>query len=320
MSSLIRDADPDPGRAVGIPLTAENLAARPSILASLRRATSLIRFRESLLLQGAPLLGAAFAIGHVSPEKLERLGIFFAASIVLTAHVFLMNDWAGMAGDLRDPHRTDRARAMVGLRQRAVADLGIVFLLLSLLLFGLLDERTLLIALGIAILSALYSLPQPSGKGVPLLSSAVHLTGGILHFLLGYSLFSRIDARGLSISVFFGLTLTAGHWNHESRDRDADLLNGIRTNAVAFGRNRIFLASAGLFAVAYAYLIVLAQQGLVPRPIRFAGFLYPLQLCASWATLRAGLSFSSIRRLQIWYRALFAVIGLGMLAAVALGL
>ena len=117
----------------------------------------------------------------------------------------------------------------------------------------------------------------------------------------------------------FGLTITAGHWNHEARDLHADLLNGIRTNAVAFGRKKVFLASAALFAVAYAYLTVLAERGLVPRPLRFVGLLYPLQFCASWATLRSGLCFRSIRRLQIWYRALFAVIGLGMLAALFFG-
>jgi 1,4-dihydroxy-2-naphthoate octaprenyltransferase len=121
------------------------------------------------------------------------------------------------------------------------------------------------------------------------------------------------------VAFFFGLTLTAGHWSHEARDLDADLLNGIRTNAVAFGRKRVFLASATLFAVAYAYLTVLAERGLVPRPLRFVGLLYPLQFYASWATLRSGLCFQSIRQLQIWYRAIFAVIGLGMLVALSLG-
>ena len=315
MSSLVRDPDPDSGRGVAIPLIERKLATRRPILGSLRSATSFIRYREGLLMQGAPLLGAAFAIGRLTPDKVAALGVLAVASFLLIVHVFLMNDWAGMAGDLRDPHRTARALATDSLGRRAVADLGIVVLLVSLLLFALLEARTLLIALAIAFLSALYSMPRPSGKGIPLLSSAVHLSGGILHFLLGYSLFSPIDPRGLSIAVFFGLTITAGHWNHEARDLDADLLNGIRTNAVAFGREKAFLASAALFAVAYAYLTVLAGRGLVPRPLRFVGLLYPLQFCASWATLRSGLCFQSIRRLQIWYRALFAVIGLGMLAA-----
>jgi 4-hydroxybenzoate polyprenyltransferase len=318
MSSLVPDADPDSGRAVAIPLAARKLAARSPIPSSLRSAASFIRYRESLLLEGAPLLGAAFAIGRFTPEKAAALGVLAAANFLLIVHVFLVNDWAGMTADLRDPHRAVRPFAsMVGWR--VVANLGIALLLSSLLLFALLEVRTLLIALAIALLSALYSLPHPSGKGIPLVSSAVHLSGGILHFLLGYSVFSPMDSRGLSIAIFFGLTLTAGHWNHEARDLDADRLNRIRTNAVAFGREKVFLASATLFAVAYAYLTVLAERGLVPRPLRFVGLLYPLQFYASWTTLRAGLSFSSIRRLQIWYRALFAVIGLGILAALSLG-
>jgi 4-hydroxybenzoate polyprenyltransferase len=318
MSSLVPDPDPDPGHGVGIPLIARKLAARSPILGSLRKAMSFVRYRESLLLEGAPLLGAAFAIGRLTPEKAAALGVLTVASFFLIVHVFLVNDWAGMTADLRDPHRTVRPlEAMVG--RRVAANLGIALLLASLLLFALLEVRTLLIALAIAFLSALYSLPHPSGKGIPLVSSAVHLLGGILHFLLGYSAFSPIDPRGLSVAFFFGLTLTAGHWNHEARDLDADRLNRIRTNAVAFGREKVFLASAALFAVAYAYLTVLAERGLVPRPLRFVGLLYPFQFYASWATLRSGLCFQSIRRLQIWYRALFAVIGLGMLAALSLG-
>src|SRR5262249_23700740 len=319
MSSLIRNPDPDPGREAAMPLIARKLAARSPVIESLRSATSLIRFRESLLLQGAPLLGALFATGRATPERLATLALFAAASFLLVAHVFLMNDWAGMTSDLRDPHRKAATLAADGIARRAVADLGILFLLVSLLLFALVGERTLLIAMGIAFLSVLYSLPNPSGKGVPLLSSAVHLSGGLLHFLLGYSVFSPIDSRGLWIAGFFGLTLAAGHLNHEARDHDGDQLNGIQTNAVAFGRTRAFLASTTLFAVAYAYLTVLAGRGIVPRGLVFVGVLCRPQLYGSWRTARTGLTFRSIRRQQTLYRILFAVIGLAMLLALALG-
>ena len=58
-------------------------------------------------------------------------------------------------------------------------------------------------------LSTLYSLPWFDWKGRPLLSSAAHLIGGVLHFLLGYSLGGRLDGRGLVIAVFFALIFAA---------------------------------------------------------------------------------------------------------------
>jgi 4-hydroxybenzoate polyprenyltransferase len=106
MSSLVPDPDPDPGRGVAIPLIARKLATGSPILSSLRSAASYIRYRESLLLEGAPLLGAAFAIGRLTPEKAAALGVLTVASFFLIVHVFLVNDCAGMTADLRDPNRT----------------------------------------------------------------------------------------------------------------------------------------------------------------------------------------------------------------------
>ena len=50
-------------------------------------------------------------------------------------------------------------------------------------------STTLLIALALAILGGLYSAPWLPGKGAPVFNSALHLAGGLLQFLMGYSLF-----------------------------------------------------------------------------------------------------------------------------------
>src|SRR6185369_6581450 len=159
------------------------------------------------------------------------------------------------------------------------------------------------------------SLSRFNWKGRPLLSSAAHLAGGTLHFLLGYSLGNTLDRRGLAMATFIALSFTAGHLTQEIRDHQGDVLNAIRTNAVAFGLRRTFAASLVLFTLAHALLLLLALQGILPRPLAALAALYPLHLRWSLETLAQGLTYAGIRRLQARYRALYAIVGLAMVAA-----
>lgn len=279
------------------------------------RYLSCIRYREILVLQGSPLLGAAFAMGRPDSGRVVPLLVFAAASVLLVAHVFVFNDWAGIDGDLNDANRVAGVFAAKGISRDEIRRLWIALLALSLLLFGLLGARPLAIASAIALLSFLYSLPARSAKGVPVLGSAVHLAGGSLHFLLGYALFATVDARALALSLFFGLVFAAGHLNQEVRDFDSDGPNGIRTNAVTFGKTATFFAGLLAFTFAYALLGALAVAGVIPRWLGCLALLYPLHVYWSSRAVAAGLGFQSICRLQARYRVLFAVIGLGMLAA-----
>lgn len=280
----------------------------------LRRYLSCLRLPEILVLQGPPLLGAAFAIRHPA-ANLGPLAILTAANVLLMAHVFLLNDWSGLTSDLVDPNKTAGVFTARGVARREIGGLAVVLLALSLLLFSRLGPRALGLSLAIATLSALYSLPHFNWKGRPLLNSAAHLTGGVLHFLLGYSLGNAIDGRGLAIATFFALTFAAGHLTQEVRDHQGDVLNGIRTNAVIFGPRRAFAASLALFTLAYALLLVLALQGILPRPLAALVAPYPLHLRWSLKTLSEGLTYASIHRLQARYRALYALIGLAMVVA-----
>ncbi len=173
----------------------------------------------------------------------------------------------------------------------------------------------LALTLAIAGLSALYSLHRYPAKGVPVLGSLLHLAGGVLHFHLGYSLFRAFGERSLTLSAFFALTFTAGHLTQEVRDYDADLSNGIRTNAVAFGRKGAFLAGLALFTLADALLVVLAACEVVPRVLALVAALLPLHFTWSRQTLRGGLTFEGVCRLRRRYRRLYAVLGGLMLLA-----
>jgi 4-hydroxybenzoate polyprenyltransferase len=300
------------------PAPGTTIAHRAGIVRSLPRLLSCIRFDEVVVLQGTPLLGAIFAIGRFTAERAVALSVFAVGSCCLLAHVFVLNDWSGMTADLQDPKRTTGVFMSKGIDRTEIGYLWMALLALSILLLSPFGSRTLAIALAIACLSALYSAPVAHMKGVPLLSSALHLIGGMMHFLLGYSLFSVVDERGLEIGCFFALAFVAGHLIHEARDCESDLLNGIRTNAVRFGKARSFAAGFALFTIADVLLVVLASRGTVPRALVLVGALYPLHLHWSLRTLRAGLTFESIRWLQVRYRALYATIGLFMAVTVLL--
>jgi 4-hydroxybenzoate polyprenyltransferase len=279
------------------------------------RYLSCLRPLEILVLQGSPLLGAVFALRHLTAANVGLLAILTAANVLLVAHIFMLNDWAGLTADLSDPNKAAGVFTARGVGRKEIAGLTAGLLALSLLLFSRLGPSTLCLALAIAALSALYSLPRFNWKGRPLLNSAAHLAGGALHFLLGYSLGNAIDGRGLAIATFFALTFTAGHLTQEVRDHQGDMLNAIRTNAVIFGQRRTFAAGLALFTLAYVLLLLLALQGILPYLLAALIALYPLHLRWSLKTLAEGLTYASIGRLQARYRALYAVIGLAMLAA-----
>ena len=283
------------------------IRARPG--RSWRRLLSSIRFDEVCALQGTPLIGALLSLGALTTHTVLDVALIIAGNLCLVSHVFLFNDWSGIDGDLNDARRAARTFAAKGLSRTEVGYLAISLLAIGLLLFAMVGPTPFLIGLTIAGLSALYSAPGLHLKGAPLFNSGLHISGGALHFLLGYSAFSAIDARGLLISLFFALVFTAGHFTHEARDHEGDAVNGIHTNAVAFGKTRSFIAGLALFTAAYGLLVALAVSGLVPRALVLAAVLYPLHLAASLRALRAGLTFESLVGLQRCYRALFAIIG-----------
>lgn len=287
----------------------------PAANTSALRYFSCLRPQDILVLQGPPLLGAAFAIHHPGMRHLHSLAPLLVGNLFLVTHIFMLNDWSGLTTDLSDPNKASRVFTARGVGRRQMGGLTAGLLILSLLLFSRLGPITLGLSLAIATLSAFYSLPQFNWKGRPLLNSATHLAGGILHFLLGYSLGKVIDHRGVAIATFFALIFAAGHLTQEIRDYEGDAANGIRTNAVNFGPRRTFAASVILFTLAQVILLVLALEGILPRPLAMLVALYPLQLLWSIETLRAGLTFASVSRLQARYRILYAVIGLAMVAA-----
>ena len=290
-------------------------AVRAWTLDWLYRLLCCIRLDEVALLQGTPLLGALFSMGPVTVGKCVDVLVLAIASSCLVAHVFLLNDWSGASTDLHDPNRAARVITTRGISSTTIGTFCVLLLLAALLVLALFGSTPVVLALALAILSALESAPGISMKGVPFASSAVHLCGGLVHFLLGYSIFHAVDGRSMLIGSFFALTFAAGHLTHEARDWASDQLSGIQTNAVRFGSEKNVIGGFALFTAADILLFALAASGVVPRILMLIAVLYPLHLWWVVQTWNAGLSFAIIRRLQKRYRMLYAIIGVAMAMA-----
>jgi 4-hydroxybenzoate polyprenyltransferase len=271
------------------------------------------RSLEVVALQASPILGSFLGGFSLERRSVIRLGLLLLGSLALTAHVFVFNDWAGRNSDIRDLRRARLVFARQGISSRQVARVAVALLIFANVAFAAVGRPAILLCAAIAALSLLYSWSPSFGKSTPIIASINHLLGGALHFLLGYTLYRALDARGLMISLFFGLVFAGGHLNQEVRDYEGDHLNGIRTSAVAFGCRRTFLASLCTFTAAYALLAVLAALGIMPRLLLWSTLVWPLHVAWSLRALQRGLGFETALWMQRRYRLLFAFIGLAML-------
>lgn len=283
------------------------------MIARLLRHFVAARALEVAALQASPFIGLFLGGYRIERDGVIAPGLLLFGSCALTAHVFVFNDWANAESDLRDPLRAPHVFSRHGIERREVAWAAIALLVVAAIAFAAVGMTALLFGAAIAALGFLYSGSPVLGKNTPVASSLNHLAGGTLHFLLGYTLPHALDAKGVWIGLFFGLVFAAGHLNQEVRDYEGDLVNGIRTNAVAFGRRQTFLASLFTFTVAYAMLTALAALGLLPRLLLWSPAAWLLHLAWSLRALRRGLSFETAVWMQRRYRWLFALVGLVML-------
>jgi 4-hydroxybenzoate polyprenyltransferase len=122
----------------------------------------------------------------------------------------------------------------------------------------------------------------------------------------------------LLVGSYFGVLIVAGHLVQEVQDYADDRLAGMRTNAVQFGQEPVFVLACAVFGLSFLYLIWLSQARLITGLAQFTVLLYPV--FAVWAiqASRAGLAKDHVRRLRSGYRMLFALVVVVMLAG-ALG-
>lgn len=268
-----------------------------------------IRLPEVLLMMGFPVMGVISAQPAFHDGDLLRLLQFLIATFALAASIYLFNSW----GERRfDSH--NRRLAAHPLVAGEISSLGILaFSLLlfaiSLLIFALGLSTLLPYAIAIKLIWLLYSNPFIHGKGIPIISTLIHLSGGICQVMLGYSFVRTPDAHGVSFAVYLALLFVAGHYHHEVKDYHADREAGVRTNAIFFGQRRGQVLSALFFVFSFLVLVaamamdLLSWQRVWPFLAILPGHLF--------AVMTWGLKLEPrpILRYQSAYRALFAAAG-----------
>jgi 4-hydroxybenzoate polyprenyltransferase len=270
---------------------------------------------EVAALQASPFLGIVLGGFSHDPIGLVRVGLLLLGSLALTAHIFVLNDWAGRASDIRDPRRSELVYSREGISGGQVVGVAVALLAVAAVALAFVGGMAVLLGAVITILSLLYSFSSFFGKNSPVVGSMNHLVGGSVHFLLGYTCFHVLDMNGVAIGLFFGLVFAAGHLNQEIRDHEGDRLNGIRTSAVVFGCGRVFLASVLVFTAAYTTLALLGGLRILsPLVLLCALLACPLHVIFYRQAVRRGVGFETAVWMQRRYRLIFALIGLLMLA------
>ncbi|MEO7275518.1 MAG: hypothetical protein ABIX28_25665, partial [Vicinamibacterales bacterium] len=102
------------------PLTRMHTSVIPAsgAKAAVARYLACLRPLEIVVLQGPPLLGAAFGLRQPSVEQAGPLAILVTANVCLVAHIFVLNDWSNLTADLRDPNKTAAVFTSRGVRHR----------------------------------------------------------------------------------------------------------------------------------------------------------------------------------------------------------
>lgn len=273
-----------------------------------------LRFREILLLQGSPAMGMILTLKEATFSTVFDIVVFFVGSCIMVAQVFTFNDWADISADDQHEAKANATFITLGVTRGDIALLSLVLGLSSLVLFSLLQLQTLLFASGVMVFGLLYSDAYVRAKEIPIVSSVLHVIGGLLHFLAGYSLFGSIDEQAVLIGLYFAVVFAAGHLTQEVRDYDGDRIAGTLTHAVRFGTERTLIASFVLFSCSYAYLFCLVYVAVLPDFFALILIAYPVQVFLFWRTIRHNLTFEVITRYQTQYRLLYGLIGLTVLA------
>lgn len=264
-------------------------------------------------LQASPLLGAYLGgLGFGAGDGI-RWALLLLGSTAVTGFVFVFNDWADYETDARDARRARLGPSGHGITRMQTGRVALALLILAAAALAALGPAALLLGAAIALLGVLYSTSWLLGKSTPGGASLNHLTGGTLHFLLGYTVAHTVNARGVVLGLVFGLVFAAGHLNQEVRDHAADRASGTETSAVVFGPRRGFVASFCLFSAAYALIIGLALVGALPKLLLLGAVAWLVQGAWSLQALRRGLGLETAQWMQSRYRLLFALVGLAML-------
>jgi 4-hydroxybenzoate polyprenyltransferase len=278
---------------------------------------SKIRARDIVVFQSPCIAGLVIFAPDASSGSIWRAAVVFLGSFLIIAYVFAFNDWADLELDRQNPHKRERTFVDEGLSDREMLGLSLALAVSGTALVSIVAASLAVVALLIVLIWLAYSFPVRRfyGKGIPVVSSFLHLSGVLLCFLLGSMAFEPIGIRALLIGAYFAIVIAAGHLAQEIQDYAEDRQAGISTNAVWFGRKPAFYASFALLSLAFPLLLVLAQRGFVPAVTAYTILMYPIYVACAAQALSRGLEREAMWQFRSRYRIVFGLILSIMLVA-----
>ncbi len=154
-----------------------------------------------------------------------------------------------------------------------------------------------------------YVHPKILLKDKPFFSIIFLFIANFNDFLIGWMLFSKITIDCILICVYFGLLGATGQIVHEVKDYEADKISGIRTNAVRFGKQRLFLTgiiiySASTLFFTYISLEYLKKPYFIPQLLT-----YPFYLYFFLNVMKKGFDRRELHKFVFIYRIIYIIIG-----------
>jgi 4-hydroxybenzoate polyprenyltransferase len=269
-----------------------------------------IRWFEIAVRIGAPVFAILLVIPFFRLSTMLRAGHAIIAFFFLWAHGYSYNEWGGYYTDKID-NRKSTPLITGALSRLEIFRFSIILGALSLVLYLFLDSRFLIIAIFDIIVGICYVHPRILLKHIPLVSYLIMCIISITDFLLGWCVFSSQIGNGILIGIFFGLLGIVGQKYHEAGDADADARAHIKTNAVRFGKKKIFLSAFIFYTISVAYFIILTILKIIPDllwPVLVV--IYPLYVFFFYRAWKSGLDTDTVHHFILQYRILYGIIGL----------
>lgn len=280
-----------------------------------------IRAKDSFVILGGPLLGVLFALNSINYGVFLKVVLFMIAVLFGVGHIFTLNDWLGYTFDKYNPKKINSPLVSGQVSLTQVRKLSLILGFMGLSLLFIISFKVFIIAVLIILNVVCLEHPRILLKGVPLVDTVVNAFGGAFVFLLGYSLFSSFDMRGILIALYFAFLVSGGYLNHAIVDYETDMRFNINTFAVRFGKEKALIASFATFTLSNIYFCLLGFLRIIPRHFcMIVIIIYLFYLYLFFSLHKKGLRFNNLHNFINKYRKLYAFTGMYMAVYLVLSL
>jgi 4-hydroxybenzoate polyprenyltransferase len=220
---------------------------------------SILRLKEIVGKTGFFIVGMLFATPAITENNILVAVEFLGLCVLNGMAIYLINAGFGYEQDVVN----HRLHYLQKYKRSSILVAGFLLLIIALILLYLFKHELLLPALSVYFIWIFYSLPNGL-KGIPIMGIVCAFIAQILHFHIGYLVFSGWNSESIFLSIYFALLFCGGHALHEVIDFEADKNAGVKTSAVFFGRRHLFYVSNLIFGVSILYIITFMVMNVLP--------------------------------------------------------